>query len=190
MLDVESEPGFLSATAGQFQAAQGSGTPGDDVLIGTAGADYLDAGGGNDQVSGLAGDDILVGGSGADRLDGGIGIDRSSYTGSSAAVKVDLTDGNGYGGDAEGDILLSIETVSGSGFNDLLIGSAAADTLYGNAGDDTLSGRDGDDVLLGGLGADLLERRSRPGCGELHRLIRRGEGRPDGREGLLERGRG
>jgi Ca2+-binding RTX toxin-like protein len=48
------------------------GTPGDDVIVGTALADTIDGAGGNDVICGLEGGDALTGGGGADRLFGGL----------------------------------------------------------------------------------------------------------------------
>src|SRR5690606_18341558 len=63
-----------------------------------------------DTVSGDAGANTLRGLAGADMLDGREGDDRASYAGSAAAVTVDLgASGPQAGGDAEGDILVSIE---------------------------------------------------------------------------------
>ena len=50
----------------------------DDVLRGTAAANMLDGGVGNDRVLGLAGDDHLLGGAGSDRILGGSGRDTIS----------------------------------------------------------------------------------------------------------------
>lgn len=52
------------------------GTPGPDLLRGTAKADKLYGRGGNDRLLGLAGNDLLDGGPGRDTFDGGVGNDR------------------------------------------------------------------------------------------------------------------
>jgi hypothetical protein len=52
------------------------GTPGNDVLTGTAKADRLNGGAGNDRLNGMAGPDVLIGGKGRDTLVGGAGNDR------------------------------------------------------------------------------------------------------------------
>ena len=75
---------------------------------------------------------------------------------------------------AEGDILASIENVTGSrqidtitgdavpnvlkggAGNDTLNGEGENDKLYGEAGNDTLNGGEADDMLMGGDGADIL----------------------------------
>ncbi len=62
-------------------------------------------------------------GAGADRLSGGSGTDTASYAASAAGVAVDLTTGFGSGGDAQGDILILIETLIGSAYNDTLAGA-------------------------------------------------------------------
>lgn len=52
-----------------------NGTPRNDKLYGTAGADVINGLAGNDQIFGLAGDDIINGGAGKDKLYGGAGKD-------------------------------------------------------------------------------------------------------------------
>ncbi len=118
-----------------------------------------------DVLRGFAGDDFFQSSKGADLLDGGAGRDAVSYLRSDAAVQVDLATFRGFGGDADGDLLVSIEHVDGSLFDDDLKGTAFRNNLFGNDGDDTLEGRggddhltgdEGDDTLLGGSGNDLL----------------------------------
>jgi Ca2+-binding RTX toxin-like protein len=48
------------------------------------------------------------------------------------------------------------ETISGSGFSDLLLGAKGNDTLLGNDGADQLLGGAGDDIINGGRQGDLL----------------------------------
>lgn len=138
----------LGGVAGSGGDAQGDtfsameaviGSAFDDILTGTAAANTLTGG---------DGDDTLVGGSGGDTLDGGDGTDRVSYAASASRVIVDLGAGTGSGGDAAGDVLTAIENVTGSAFNDILVGGA---------GDNVLDGGDGNDILVSGAGADTLE---------------------------------
>ena len=142
------------------------GDEGDDALRGGVGIDQLFGGIGDDWLYGDDGDDTLLGGdgddrlygnAGADRLDGGNGSDWMSYLGSDTAVSVNLVDGTGTGGDAQGDEITGIENLAGSAYADVLIGDAAANTLHGLAGADELQGNGGNDVLEGGAGADRLD---------------------------------
>ena len=142
-----------------------SGTMMDDILRGTPDMDVLWGGMGDDRLSGGAGDDRLIGGPGADALNGGPGMDIASYTMSPTGVQVDLrTFSPGdeetkpviRDGDAEGDTLAGIESLWGSAFGDILLGSHAANYLFGNAGDDIVQGRAGDDLLRGGEDNDEL----------------------------------
>lgn len=118
-----------------------------EALAGAAGRDY---------IQGLGGDDVLAGLAGTDILDGGDGIDMASYAASAAGVIVDLAAGNNRGGDAQGDVLISIEGVIGSAFDDVLRGDAGANILMGGAGNDRLEGRGGHDMLDGGDGIDTV----------------------------------
>ncbi len=148
------------------------GEDGDDSLYGedgsegvraAGGASYrgfiqagLVGGAGNDLLDGGAGDDYLDGGAGADQLIGGEGFDGVDYSGSNAAVTVNLTTGTGLGGHAEGDTLSGIELINGSAFGDTLIGSSGSDVIYGGAGNDIIYGGDGNDYLFGGDGDDII----------------------------------
>ena len=128
-----------------------------DRLAGTGRANRLDGGAGNDQLRGGSGDDVLDGGAGADHLDGGAGADWLSYAGSAAGVAVNLEDGAGAGGDAEGDVIADVENIAGSDYEDTLTGDAGANRLTGADGDDALRGGGSDDILDGGPGADRLD---------------------------------
>lgn len=141
---------------------------GADVLIGSAGGNALQSGGGADTVYALEGDDLVNGGDGVDWLDGGAGTDTLSYEGASAAVGLRL-DGQAGGGPASwgaaaGEGIAGFENATGTGFDDVLVGSdganrlrglAGADAIHALAGDDTLEGGDGADALYGGEGVDF-----------------------------------
>jgi Ca2+-binding RTX toxin-like protein len=127
-----------------------------DILWGGDGNDDLIGGRGKDKLTGGNGDDILEGGRGGDRMDGRSGLDTVDYTGSPGPVIVELADGKGGLGDAEGDKLKSIEVVFGSDFSDKLIGNLGKDSLFGAGGNDVLKGESGSDFLSGGDGRDKL----------------------------------
>jgi hypothetical protein len=109
---------------------------------------------GDDLIRGADGDDWLEGGVGGDIINGGAGIDSAVYTESTEAVSVDLETGGASGGDAEGDVLKSIEWLEGSAYDDELLGDDASNVLTGGDGNDILNGRAGDDKLQGGDGDD------------------------------------
>ncbi|CAN0530980.1 unnamed protein product, partial [Laminaria digitata] len=105
----------------------------------------------------MAGDDVLAGLGGGDLRDGGDGNDRITYVDSSVGVTVDLDQGLGTGGDAQGDSYIDIENVTGSNQADTLIGDAGVNLLDGGASNDTLAGLGGADVLTGGAGTDTAD---------------------------------
>lgn len=156
---------------GSNAAEELSGGSGDDYIIGYGGYDVIHGNNGNDRISGSgiligdagddvlnggSGDDILIGGDGNDQLNGGAGIDTVDYSGSNQSVRVDISAGRGVGGDALGDTYMSIENVTGSIFDDLLIGDSQDNTLSGGAGNDVLIGGMHADVLDGGGGFDIV----------------------------------
>jgi Ca2+-binding RTX toxin-like protein len=136
-----------------------TGSAFDDVLTGSATNNVLDGGGGND---------VLIGGAGADQLIGGLGTDTASYANAGAAVTANLATGSGTVGDASGDTYSGIENLTGSAFNDTLVGNSQGNTLIGGAGNDNISisgssiGNNiidvssGHDTASGGNGDDLF----------------------------------
>ncbi|MDO8422077.1 MAG: calcium-binding protein, partial [Parvibaculum sp.] len=118
------------------------------------GNDSIYGNGGNDTIYGEAGNDTLIGQGGADYIDGGDGIDTIAFSASTVGLIVDLQQGMGFGGEAEGDIYVNIERVQGSNNSDVLIGNAGANVLTGLAGNDILEGGAGADTLDGGDGID------------------------------------
>lgn len=146
------------------------GMAGNDTLRGSAGNDTLSGGEGDDVLEGGADDDMLLGGIGNDMLDGGTGGGAADYSAAMGSVAVNLATGLAGGADGN-DVLVAIDTVYGSGFDDQLIGDALSNGLVGAGGNDLLDGGDGDDylqpgpgddVVRGGAGVDTLYLQSAP----------------------------
>jgi Ca2+-binding RTX toxin-like protein len=135
IVEVDTLSGIENVTGSRF----------DDDLTGDANVN---------QLLGSNGDDTLKGGGGGDTLDGGTGIDTVSYGDSASGVTVDLLTGAASGDTALGDILISIENLSGSLLADTLTGDTDANVISGAAGDDWLKGGGGADTLDGGPGND------------------------------------
>ncbi|MDY6924955.1 MAG: M10 family metallopeptidase C-terminal domain-containing protein, partial [Pseudomonadota bacterium] len=153
-------PAPIMGTAGDDTLA---GTAGDDVILGAAGADHLsgldgadDLRGeaGDDTLYGDAGDDLLAGGAGDDALIGGAGIDTADYSAAAAGVTAQLNTGVASNdGDGGTDSVSGVENLTGSAFNDVLLGDGGTNVLRGGLGSDVLAGLAGDDVIHGGTGA-------------------------------------
>lgn len=156
------------------------GTAGDDILVGTeekdriwglAGADDVEAGGGDDLVDGGAGNDRLASTSGYDRLDGGEGDDQITLIGTGGAVT---------GGAGTDTLVIDLASVSTSvrfsgehghgiiGYNTsdwehiffnrierlVLTTGSGNDRIFGAATDDIISTGGGNDIV-GPYGADV-----------------------------------
>ncbi len=132
------------------------GGGGNETITGREGADLLFGEAGNDTLLGGADNDVLLGGAGADTLGGGAGNDYVVYAESDAGVTINLQTGLGSGGHAQGDVLVSIENVTGSGFDDIIIGKTS---LWNNIFD----GSTGNDTYTGGLGNDTFVFRAGEG---------------------------
>ncbi len=87
-------------------------------------------------------------------------MDTADYSSSAGGVNVGLMTGLGSGGDAQGDVLTSIENIVGSTHDDTLTGDGAANALSGGGGNDTLDGGPGSDMLTGGPGAERFVLRA------------------------------
>jgi Ca2+-binding RTX toxin-like protein len=144
-----------------------SGLDGDDSIRGLNGDDLLMGGAGIDNLNGGGGNDMLIGAEGADVLKGGGGVDIVSYMTSKAPVIVNLATGVGTGGDAEGDVLSSVENLIGTAlpFGDLAtrydlqgkpITAGTGDRLTGSDANNIISGLGGADFIDGGAGNDTL----------------------------------
>jgi Ca2+-binding RTX toxin-like protein len=119
-----------------------------DILIGDAQANTLTGG---------LGDDTLVGRGNSDTLDGGDGNDTASYAYAASAVSVSLASNSGTTpGEGDGDLLVSIENLTGSAYGDTLTGDGGANVLDGGAGNDTLQGGAGNDTLYAASGQDRV----------------------------------
>ena len=127
------------------------GGSGDDIMIGDSNANELSGGEGNDILSGRGGND---------RLDGGSGTDTADYSFAGNGVTIDMSLATPTGTvvpDLDVDILVSIENITGSNFDDILIGDDEVNTIIGGSGDDRISGGSGDDIIDGGDGNDFLD---------------------------------
>ncbi|KIC47790.1 calcium-binding protein [Tateyamaria sp. ANG-S1] len=141
---------------GNAEANRLFGFDGADTLNGEAGADVLLGGNENDSINGGAGNDEIWGEGGNDTLNGGSGNDLARYIAATSAVSVDLNAGTASDGQGGTDVLISIESVHTSDYDDIVVGNDVANSIFGFAGDDTLSGMGDADTLLGGTGDDSI----------------------------------
>ncbi len=134
-----------------------SGDDGDDLLRGEGGNDLLIGGAGADTIMGDVGFDILRGGAGDDTLNGGADIDTADYSQALDSVDVNLLQAIAVDGEGGIDHLISIENVTGSAFNDVLMGTTGDNVLNGAGGSDLLRFSGGADILNGGSGLDTVD---------------------------------
>ena len=144
----------------QAQTSAAFATANDDIIYGDDGNDTLAGGDGNDTLFGMDEDDTLDGGLGNDVLNGGTGdTDTATYAGATGSVDVNLATGLATGADGN-DTLVSIENVTGSGFDDTLTGNGSDNVLSGGLGSDTyrfgLSSGDDDTINETGGTADRI----------------------------------
>ena len=131
-----------------------------------AGATSYDASRGHVTVDGGAGWDTIQGGVG-DYMIGGSGTlgggqagqgNCALYSKSPGSVLVDAENGFGYGGSAEGNVLVNINQVRGSLFSNVLIGSSSGTDLKSCGGNSLLisTGGDGFEMRPDGAGNVLV----------------------------------
>ena len=142
------------------------GLGGDDLLDGGDGHDFLRGGEGGDKLHGEAGDDFLRGDAGNDELDGGAGWDRVTYAiGAVGGVTVSLLiQGVAQDtGSAGLDILVDVEHLTGTRFDDVLIGDSGDNWIWGGSdgsgvtGNDSIAAGGGDDLVEVGAGTHVLD---------------------------------
>jgi Ca2+-binding RTX toxin-like protein len=161
-----------------------SGTRGDDVIIGTLGADHISSGGGDDMICGEPdgsttgggdridagqGNDFVLGFYGDDSLDGGQGDDElfgGDFSGEFGNLGSKLNDGNdhiegGQGGDTLAG-MKGVDHLEGGQGVDFMAGGPDNDWLEGGQGGDFMAGMFGNDLLEGGQGDDFLNGDLQP----------------------------
>jgi len=140
----------LSLTSAQNTVGAGTDTLlAIENLTGSSFNDTLTGNTGNNVLNGGLGNDTLKGAAGNDTLNGGGGIDTASYDGTATGVTVNLSLTSAQNTVGAGtDILLAIENLIGSGFNDTLTGNTGNNVLNGGLGNDTLTGGTGLDYFL------------------------------------------
>ena len=116
-----------------------TGSAFDDILIASDNGSVLDGGAGNDQII------------------GGDGVDTADYSSASAAVSVNLaqTTGQQTGG-AGIDRIIFVENLTGSAFDDVLMGDDENNTILGGEGNDTIQAGAGSDTVNAGAGDDIV----------------------------------
>jgi uncharacterized protein (TIGR03118 family) len=168
------------------------GEDGDDVLYGTKGSDFFQAGKGNNTMFGNMGDNVFVAAEGNDIAYGGEGADlfylgdgNNTMHGKNGIGIFMAGDGNNiaYGG-ADRDLFLfgdgnnTVHTSNGMNIvmtgngNDIIYGGSERDYLYTGAGDDLIYAGYGDDVIGAGIGNDVV----RLGSGANELILDQGEG--------------
>ena len=129
------------------------GTDKADTITGTSGANYINAG---------AGDDIVLGNGGADFLDGGAGNDRLSLSNISSGFTIQYDADNHWfsatinqpsATEIRG---INFEQFEGSTASDQFTGSSQSETFLGNDGNDNIIATRGSDTYDGGSGIDQL----------------------------------
>lgn len=150
-------PGGTDTIAGVSSAF---GTVGNDSLTGTPAQSLTGDANVSFSFDPSRGDDTIIGGTatagdGRDTL--GRPLVEVSYYSSETGISADLTAERVELGTAgEVDTVQDVN-ITGSRFNDTIVGSDHAESLRGDVGDDSISAGAGDDQLHGGVGNDTLD---------------------------------
>lgn len=157
-----------------------TGTPGDDVIVGTALADTIDGAGGNDVICGLDGADDLAGGDGSDRLFGGLDgsvrgasgnpqpgdllrpgpgddfVDLGLALGSERSFRNDQVRYDDAATAVTVDLtpVAGLGRATGEGTDTIVV--AGPMTVVGSPFDDTVTGSPYDDLLMTDRGSDVV----------------------------------
>lgn len=134
-------------------------------ITGTIGNDSLIGSNADDNILGLAGNDTIKPGFGDDAVDGRSGIDTLVLNYSTSNYDVyyygtDPASGSGEINSGYSEVEfknIEIYNITGSAYDDELLGGDFSDIFKGGLGDDTIDGNGGNDSLTGGLGNDTID---------------------------------
>ncbi|QNP46039.1 VCBS repeat-containing protein [Sphingomonas sediminicola] len=142
-LGITTQQDTIGAGLDTLEGIEGvTGSPFDDVLIGTSGTFRLDGGSGNDLIIsygtgqrnlvGGDGDDVFIAGPASESIDGGNGFDIVDYSLATGPLFI-----GGYSDSTGSDSYGSIERILGSAYNDTFYYAGAVGVeFWGGAGDD------------------------------------------------------
>ncbi|MCA0404937.1 MAG: hypothetical protein LCH39_02135 [Proteobacteria bacterium] len=136
-----------------------TGSAGANTLTGGRGDDTIDGGGGADTVQAGAGDDTVTARGGETRLDGGSGNDTLILAATSGVTNVNFSLGAGIDQTSgDGTTVLAFENLDAHliGANMSVTGSLAGNSLQTGAGNDVIDGRGGADQIDAGAGNDTV----------------------------------
>jgi len=132
------------------------------AVTGSAAANAITTGAGNDTIDGGGGADVINGGGGNDTavyygsetsIDGGTGINTLILH---AATTVNLASADQTSGDTPAVVNFQNVDASSLALGVSLTGASGANTLTGGAGDDSMDGGGGADVIAAGSGEDAV----------------------------------
>ena len=135
------------------------------TVVGSAAANTITTGSGNDTIDGGGGADVINGGGGNDTafyygaetsIDGGTGTNTLILR---AATTVNLADADQTSGDTAAVANFQNVDASSLAIGVSLTGSSGANTLTGGAGNDSIDGGGGADVIAAGGGDDTVTYR-------------------------------
>jgi Ca2+-binding RTX toxin-like protein len=154
-------------TLSGYNAINGTGNAGNNVITGNYYNNTLDGGAGNDTLDGGAGSDTLIGGAGDDTYfvtdyysfsysyydtvteNANEGTDTVQYSPEYGSYSYSYT----LGANLENLTLTGTTAISGTG-------NAGNNVVIGNTGNNTITGGTGKDTLTGGLGIDRFDYRN------------------------------
>src|SRR6185295_8707653 len=156
---------FGAGTIANFQNVDASAVSAAVSITGSAGANLITGGSGNDTIDGAGGVDVLAAGAGNDTvsyygtetsIDGGSGTNTLILK---AATTVDLGNADQTAGDTPN--VTNFQNLDASAVSSALAitGSSAANTMTGGSSDDTIDGAGGADVVNAGAGNDTVTDR-------------------------------
>jgi Ca2+-binding RTX toxin-like protein len=134
-----------------------------DIVSGGDGNDLFQVKTYRSVYKGDAGNDTFQSVGYRNSFNGGTGTDTISYALQDSTsgergrgIYADLDEGFAKAIDGRIEKLVSIENLTGTGYNDTLIGTVGANVIRGGSGNDQLEGLGGNDRLYGGNGTDVI----------------------------------